>query len=230
MKKTIIALLIVCLLAVGLTGFLSSRGEKAGTLSPAETAEAPEAPAPAETAETSETPAAQEEDATIRVPDYAAMYALHQPDEIIGSVDGQDVTWGEYFYLYFSQAKQIENYFNSMASYYGAAPDWTDQAEEDSGESFADIVEESADSSLRQIRAIESLAEQGGVELTDEQLDAIRAQEEQDILGAVGEGKTAEDFNAYIETIYLPRTLYDRMNRINYLYRQGFIQAYGENG
>ena len=236
MKKTIIALLIVCVLAVGLIGFLGSRGEKAGTLSPVETAVAPapaetvEAPAPAENAAAPEAPAAEEEAVTIRVPDYAAMYALHQPDEIIGTVDGQDVSWGEYFYLYFSQAKQIENYFNSMAAYYGAAPDWTDQAEEDSDESFADIVAESADNSLRQIRAIEGLAEKGGVELTDEQLEAIRAQEEEDILGAVGEGKTAEDFNAYIETIYLPRTLYDRMNRINYLYRQGFIQAYGENG
>ena len=50
------------------------------------------------------------------------------------------------------------------------------------------------------------------------------------LVGAVGEGKTEEDFNAYIETIYLPRSLYDRMNRINFLYRQGFVQAYGENG
>ena len=117
-----------------------------------------------------------------------------------------------------------------MASYYGAAPDWTDQVEEDSDATFADMVTESADSTLRQIRAIEGMAEEAGVELTDEQLEAIRAQEEQDIIGAVGEGKTAEDFNAYIETIYLPRTLYDRMNRVNYLYRQGFVQAFGGNG
>ncbi len=216
MKKMIIALLVVCVLAGGIIGFLTYRNEKPGEI---------EAEEPAASAE-----AAPEEAYTLRVPDYAAMYATHAPDEIVATVDGRDVTWGEYFYLFFSQAKQIENYFASMASYYGAAPDWDAQADENGDVSFADIPAQGVESTLRQIFSIEGLAAKGEVELTDEQLAAIRAQEEEDILGAVGEGATAEDFNAYIETIFLPRTLYDRMNRVNYLYRQGFVQAYGENG
>lgn len=243
MKKTIFALILVFIVAVGLIGFFGLRSQRGGVIggadgpsdvvvSEAQPAEAAPveaaASAPAEEAapETTE----EAETFTVRTPDYAAMYALHDPEEIVARVDGQDVSWGEYFYLYFSQAKQLENYFNSMASYYGAAPDWADQVEEDSDRSFADMVADSADETLKQICAIEGMNEKAGVELTDEQLEAIRAQEEQDILGAVGEGKTAEDFNAYIQTIYLPRTLYDRMNRVNYLYRQGFVQAYGENG
>ncbi len=238
MKKMIIALLVVCLLIGGVIGFLSYRGQRPGVIgdadgpteilvtdhqtSQAETAQAESAPEAAE--------AAESESYTLRVPDYAAMYALHEPEEIVATVDGQDVTWGEYFYLFFSQAKQIENHFGMMANYYGAAPDWTDQVEEDSSDTFADLPAQGVESTLRQIRSIESMSEKAGVELTDEQLAAIREQEEQDILGAVGEGKTAEDFNAYIETIYLPRALYDRMNRVNFLYRQGFVQAYGENG
>ena len=244
MKKMIIALLVVCLLAGGVVGFLSYRGQKSGVIggadgpteilvtenqdTQAETAGTDAAPAEAAAA-----PAAEEsagEAYTLRVPDYAAMYALHDPEEIVATVDGQDVTWGEYFYLFFSQAKQIENYFGTMAEYYGAAPDWSDQVEEDSDDTFADLPVRSVESTLRQIRSIESMSEKAGVELSDEQLAAIREQEEQDILGALGEGKTAEDFNAYIETIYLPRSLYDRMNRVNYLYRQGFVEAYGENG
>ncbi len=209
MKKTIIALLLVFILAVGLIGFFGMRSPRAGVIggadgptgivvSEAQPAEAAPveaaASAPAEEAapETTE----EAETFTVRTPDYAAMYALHDPEEIVARVDGQDVSWGEYFYLYFSQAKQLENYFNSMASYYGAAPDWADQVEEDSDKSFADMVADSADETLKQIRAIEGMSEQAGVELTDEQLEAIRAQEEQDILGALGEGKTAEDFNA----------------------------------
>ena len=243
MKKMIIALVIVCLLIGGVIGFLNTRNEKPGVIGAAESpadvlvteaqgaqAEPVETAAAEPAAETAPDAAEEAEAFQVRVPDYAAMYALHDPEEIVATVDGQDVTWGEYFYLYFSQAKQLENYFNSMASYYGAAPDWADQVEEDSDASFADMVAESAGETLKQIRAIEGMSEKAGVELTDEQLEAIRAQEEQDIIGAVGEGKTAEDFNAYIETIYLPRTLYDRMNRVNYLYRQGFVQAYGENG
>lgn len=248
MKKMIIALLILCLLGGAVIGYLGSRGVKSGTVAPAEDvsviggADGATAVAvnegmdgegtglSAEQPEAAADEAAEAEAYTLRVPDYAAMYALHAPDEVVASVDGKDVTWGEYFYLFFSQAKQVENYFSTMASYYGAAPEWTDQVEDDSDDSFADIVPKSAESSLKQICVIESMAEKNGVELTDEQLEAIRAQEEQDILGAVGEGKTAEDFNAYIETIFLPRTLYDRMNRVNYLYRQGFVQAYGENG
>lgn len=241
MKKMIIALLILCLLGGSVIGYLSTRGDKTGSLLPAQDvsgiggADGPTGVAVNEgldgggTGLNSEQP---EEEAgyTLRVPDYAAMYALHEPDQVIATVDGKNVTWGEYFYLFFSQAKQVENYFGTMASYYGAAPEWIDQVEEDSDDSFADIVAESVESSLKQICVIESMAEKEGVELTDEQLEAIREQEEQDILDALGEGKTAEDFNACIETIFLPRTLYDRMNRVNYLYRQGFVQAYGENG
>ena len=247
MKKMIIALLILCLLGGAVIGYLGNRNVKSGTVAPAEDVSVIEGAAGQTAVAVNEgmdgegtglgtgQPEATEEEAeeeayTLRVPDYAALYALHEPDEVVAAVDGKDVTWGEYFYLFFSQAKQVENYFSTMAAYYGAAPEWTDQVEEDSDDSFADIVHKSAESSLKQICVIESMAEKNGVELTDEQLEAIREQEEQDIAGAVGEGKTVEDFNAYIETIFLPRTLYDRMNRVNYLYRQGFVQAYGENG
>jgi parvulin-like peptidyl-prolyl isomerase len=247
MKKMIIALLILCLLGGAVIGYLGNRNVKSGTVAPAEDVSVIEGAAGQTAVAVNEgmdgegtglgtgQPEAAEEEAeeeayTLRVPDYAALYALHEPDEVVAAVDGKDVTWGEYYYLFFSQAKQVENYFSTMAAYYGAAPEWTDQVEEDSDDSFADIVHKSAESSLKQICVIESMAEKNGVELTDEQLEAIREQEEQDIAGAVGEGKTVEDFNAYIETIFLPRTLYDRMNRVNYLYRQGFVQAYGENG
>ena len=242
MKKMIIALVIVCLLIGGAIGFLNSRAEKAGVIGAAESPAdvllsetqgdqaAPVGAAAADPATETVPDAAEEETFTVRVPDYAAMYALHEPDEIVARVGGQEVTWGEYFYLYFSQAKQMENTFNTMLAYYGAAPDWADQVEEDSDATFADMVAESAGETLKQICAIEGVSERAGVELTDEQLEEIRAQEEQDIIGAVGEGKTEEDFNAYIATIFLPRSLYDRMNRVNFLYRQGFIQTYGEQG
>lgn len=231
MKKAIIALTLVFVLAVGLIGFFGARGEKGGSVSLVKPTAAPAAQSTetAESAETAET-AEEAEAYTLRTPNYAAMYALHDADEVVAVVDGKDVTWGEYFYLYFSQAKQIENYFNTMVMYYGFAPDWDSHVEDDSGETYADIVPESVESTLKQIHAIEGLAAKLNVELTDEQLEAIRTQEEEDIVGAVGEGATAEDFNAYIETIFLPRSLYDRMNRVNYLYRQGFVEAYGANG
>ena len=244
MRKVLIALLVVCLLGVGAAGVLSGSFDRSALLTSAHAVAPAEESAPAagaaETADTAEMPAEAadtaeaaepaEEAFSVRVPDYDAMYALHDPAEVIGTVDGRELTWGEYFYLYFSQAKQMENYFTTMAQYYGAAPDWADQVEEDSDATFADLIADSAEETVRQIYAIEILAEENGVELTEEQLAAIREQEEQDILGSVGEGKTEEDFNAYIETIYLPRSLYDRMNRVNFLYRQGFVQAYGQNG
>lgn len=227
MKKAIIALVLVFVVTVGLIGFFGARGEKSGSVSLAKPTAAPAAQS-GETTEAAET--AEAETYVLRSPDYEALYALHAPDEIVATVDGKDVTWGEYFYLYFSQAKQIESYFSTMAAYYGAAPDWDSQVEEDSDENFADAVPKSVESTLKQIHAIEGLAAKLNVELTDEQLEAIRTQEETDIVGAVGEGATVEDFNAYIETIFLPRALYDRMNRVNYLYRQGFVEAYGANG
>lgn len=220
MKKLIAVILVVCLAFAGLIGYIDHKNDQAAV--PQESVEpvntvSPEASQPSAAAE-------------VKGLDYDALYASHDKDEIVMTVNGQDVTWADYFYMLFSQGQQVSNYFQSMALYYGIVQNWDDVMEEDGNVTYAQFVLDSAESALQQFAAIEGFAEENNVALTQQNLDDIEEQHQQMLVSACGEGATEEDFNAYLENIYMSRALYDRMNRLNYLYQQNFIQLYGENG
>lgn len=220
MKKLIAVILVVCLAFAGLIGYIDHKNDQAAV--PQESVEpvntvSPEASQPSAVAE-------------VKGLDYDALYASHDKDEIVMTVNGQDVTWADYFYMLFSQGQQVSNYFQSMALYYGIVQNWDDVMEEDGNVTYAQFVLDSAESALQQFAAIEGFAEENNVALTQQNLDDIEEQHQQMLVSACGEGATEEDFNAYLENIYMSRALYDRMNRLNYLYQQNFIQLYGENG
>ena len=220
MKKTVILLIVIGLVAVGLIGFLLGRGGQ--NSSPvAELEVAPQ--------ETAETVTENEAPGEVRVLDFDALYASHDPDEIVlESPDGQ-LTWREYFYLLYSQARQISDYFDTMRMYYGVSEDWGDVAEgEDT--TYAQLVVDSAAAIGRQFLAIEGYAKDHGVTLTQENEDELRQMLEEDILSACGEGATEEDFDAHLDEIYMTRALYDRIQRTNLLYQENFNQVYGQDG
>ena len=212
MKKLLLILLAVCLVFAGAVWYMSYKGVLPGT----DAAEA------TDDAAATETPAAQ----TI---DYAAIYALHEPDEVVMTADGKDVTWGEYFYMLYSQGQQVSQYMQYM-SYYGMSAAWTDDVGDGSGETYAQYVVESAERSVKQLAAIEGFAEENKVELTEQNLADIETQRQEDITASCGEGADEAAFEEYLASIYLTPEGYDWINTTNQLYQQSYIQIYGENG
>lgn len=104
MKKFIALLIAVCLAFAVLTG--CNRSAAGDTAAPAAD-EADVQPAEDATADAAD---ASEADATAaavetKSVDFAAIYALHQPDEVVAAVDGRDVTWAEYFYWLYRAAR-----------------------------------------------------------------------------------------------------------------------------
>lgn len=162
--------------------------------------------------------------------DFAALYATHEPDEVVAVVNGRDVTWQSYFYWLYTQAIQVENYFTQMSAYYGEVHTWDEIAYEESGTTFAQATVDNAAVMLRQLHGIEDYASENGVELTEADEAAIAAQLESDITSFCGEEATEDEFNTRITESYLTRELYDRINRIDKLYANGFTNKYGENG
>ena len=55
---------------------------------------------------------------------YEALYSLYEPEEKVLKVNDKEETWGDYFYILFTQCGQIEQYFDSMAAYYGMQFHW----------------------------------------------------------------------------------------------------------
>ena len=211
MKKTVAILIVLCLVGAAALGFSFGREGKlavptAAAASPAAT------PTPVE----------------VEALDYDALYALHEPDEVVMTIGGIDVSWGEYYYYLSRQSQSVENYFRTMAAY-GMPLHWNDVAEgEDT--TYADIALESATETARSMTGVEGFAGQNGVELTEEGRAQIEEKVASDIAATCGEEGTREDLEAYLASIRLPAALYDRMNELSVLLQQGFSALYGENG
>ena len=134
---------------------------------------------------------------------YEALYSLYAPEEKVLKVNDKEETWGDYFYILFTQCGQIEQYFDSMSAYYGMQFHWDEP--------------------------VEKFAEENGVEVSEEMRGMIEAQKQQDITSALGEEGTEEAFYEYLEQIHLSRDMYDRIVTQNYLYQESFNRLYGEN-
>lgn len=211
MKKTICILLVLCLIGAAGIGYDFAVTKR--LRAPAAQAEA--------------APITTPEPVSVRSLDYEALYALYEPDEVVMTIGGRDVSWAEYFYAFYRQASSVENYFTTMAMY-GIGGDWTDEVQD--GETYFDLVREGADSYLQSLLAMEGFAEEHGVELDMGDSDTIAEKTVADMEATCGEGATREEFDAYLSSLYLPPALYDRMNELSVKYQKGFTMLYGENG
>ena len=149
------------------------------------------------------------------------------------TMDGEDVTWEEYFYWLYYSGVQVNNYINQMAanmSAYGMDVSWDDAAD-DTGISFKDYVVQLAEENIRQIHSIKKFSAENDVTLTEDNLKAIEEQRKTDMVNLCGEEVSDEEFAEFLKsTYYLPMKVYDDMNEINYLYQNCFSKLYGENG
>ena len=257
MKKFIIGLLVLCLVVIGVLGLtgtsigkspavqhiVSENAAEAGVIGGADSET--EIQVTEEAAAESETTASveaqpEQADAPSTVPDeqavasgrinYEALYSLYEPEEKVLKVNEKEETWGDYFYILFTQCGQIEQYFDSMAAYYGMQFHWDEPVEEEGeGDTYAEAALESVDNLMIQLSALEKFAAENGVEVSEEMRDMIEAQKKQDITSALGEEGTEEAFYEYLEKIHLSRDMYDRIVTQNYLYQESFNRLYGEN-
>ena len=211
MKKFVVLLAVLCLAFAVALGFLAQTPM----------------PLTGDSAETQEPAAETAVPVEVETLDYEALYALHDPAEVVMIVDGKDVTWGEYFSWLYMSAMQTEQYFVAMANY-GVPLKWSDAVGED-GSTYADAAIAGGENTLRQLMTILGYAESRGVEASQETLDAIQAQRESDKKATVGEEGTEEDFAQFLHSLYRSEEAYQRSNMANYINLQHYTEAYGEN-
>jgi hypothetical protein len=247
MKKFILILLAVCLLLGCVVGYLVSKNGPGGlgepvalydpeNVAPAQDGKAETAAAPAASAETPADGAAEGSEETeaavsteFRGLDYEAIRALHEPDEIVGNVNGRSVTWDEYFYWLHDIGTQAEQYVQTLALY-GQSLDWNDKLSSDSDVTLAEYVVQMAKDCVRQLNVVEAVAEENEVTLTEENEKELSGQLQETIVNVCGDGASEEDFNARLEEELVSRDMYDRISRANYLFQNSFDAIYGENG
>ena len=209
MKKFVVLLVVLCLAFAVALGFLARTPM----------------PLTGDTAETQEPAAETAVPVDVETLDYEALYALHDPAEVVMIVDGKDITWGEYFSWLYMSAMQTEQYFVSMGNY-GVPLKWSDAVGED-GSTYADAAIAGGENTLRQLMTILGYAESQGVVASQETLDAIQAQRDSDKKATVGEEGTEEDFAAYLHSLYRSEEAYQRATTANYLNLQNYTDTYG---
>ena len=227
MKKWFIGLLVLCLAAVVVVALTGDKLFTEPVQLPQETHQVndtPQTSAPEEGA-------AQAEDESEEASgvDYAAIYALHDPDEVVMTINGKEVLWKEYFYSYYSQAYSMEQYFQRQ-QYQGQAMGWQSQAAED-GRSFIELLPEMAEENLSQIIVMEQTAEELQVSLLEEEEASVQEAHAQNLEYFCGEGASDEElFQMLWEERYLTEDLYWRVLRFGALNEATYRSLYGEGG
>ncbi len=156
---------------------------------------------------------------------FTQLYATHQPGETVMKVGGEEIDWNTYIGTLTSLIAQQE----SQMSYYGMGMDWG-MTYGDEGLTYADLVMDQTENTLKQLVAVEKLAAENGGGLTEENRAEMAANIAQILQYNFGEGATEAELDAYLAERYMSRAFYDRMIAQNYLLDNTFSAMYGENG
>ncbi len=224
MKKLFALLLAVLLVFTGAVSYFLQRDKSVP-------ADEPETPAPVEQAAEAETEAGAEDiSITYQRLDLDALYALHEPDEIVATVRGRDVTWDEYFYWLAAGSASVENYMVQMAIY-GGGVSWEDPWGDDPDEDFFGYVLNSAEENIKPFLAIEALASENGVTLNEEEQAQVAERMASYRAESVGEDASDEEFVAYLrETERMSLSTLERLMTDSALYQACFRELYGKDG
>lgn len=159
---------------------------------------------------------------------YDELYASHSPEEVIGTVNGRDVAWEEYYSYFKSYAGQVEQYMAAMNAYYGASVSWNDTYTD--GMTFDEVPSRLSESELKQYAAIDGLAAENGISLSAEDQAAVDEQIHADMLKYCGEDATQEDFEAFLSGNGITPAGYRRLVESSFLSGKIFSELYGEDG
>ena len=188
--------------------------QAAETQSAAEPAEAPAEPTP--------------EPAKIEL-DFDKLYALHAPEDVIMSVNGSDVTWGEYFYCLYNQASRISSTLQQMAMYYGMNASWDDPADEEGTMTVGELAVDNSLEMFKQMSAVADYAKEKDLALSDEDEEAMKQDIDGQFKQLLGEDATEEKINETLSKMYLTRERFEEINRNSKLFELGYEEMYGKD-
>ena len=151
--------------------------------------------------------------------DYEAAYNAYNPDEVVLTVNGDEVTWQEYFGWLFSIIEQYEMY---MGTEFG----WDDLFSET--QTMDEYARFYAETMCAQYSVVAALADEKGIELSDEEKQYI-----EDLMASDAEtyaGGSIEDFIKFLEATYMSEEYYRFINSVAIYYQSLFEKEFGENG
>ena len=155
------------------------------------------------------------------VVDYDAAFAKYDPDTVVMTVDGTEVTWSEFFFMLYSSMSQIESYMGGIY--------WDELCLGDM--TFDAYAMDMTLTMLKQLHAVEREAKELNVKLSDAEQAAIAESRETVKLQNIGADATDEDLEQFLlDEIFLTTELFNFVNENSYLYEKLFVEVMGESG
>lgn len=160
--------------------------------------------------------------------DFDAAYAAYAPETVVFTVDGESVTWQEFFY-------EIAYNASAIAAQEGAAfTSWDDvctlyvDAEGNTVFTYGDVVLQYAINSLIQYHIMDKHMTDMGIVLDEDSIAMLESVRQQTIDASFGGDEAA--FLAYLESLYCSEELWNWFNETDAKYAQAFDELYGEMG
>lgn len=154
------------------------------------------------------------------------------PEETAAVIDGREIPAQHYFYWLGYSCGNLEYQIHMLNSYYGiyselfledGSIDWSASLED--GQTLSQLAKDRAASTVSYYAAIDALAEEHGVSLTQEDLDAIEADRASAVESLGGEDAYAD----YLYQTGLTQEGFTRINAAAYLY-QHLLEQVGQEG
>ena len=153
--------------------------------------------------------------------DYNALYRTHEPEETVMTVNGEDISWDEYFQN-LSQCMQ-------EAEYYGMT-DLSAAVSEGEDTTWDEYIRLNAEEYVKNMYAVTGYCSKNGIELTDEIRQSIDETLVAYTASVCGEGATEEDLAKYLkEQRYVTLDTFKKLVDAQYLVQNILTLAYGEN-
>lgn len=160
--------------------------------------------------------------------DFDTAYAMYDPATVVFTVDGESVTWQEFFY-------EIAYNASAIAAQEGAAfTSWDDMcplyvdAEGNMVFTYSDVVLQYAINTLLQYHIMDKHMTELGIVLDEDSLAMLEDVRQQTIDASFGGDEAA--FLAYLESLYCSEELWNWFNETDAKYAQAFDDLYGEMG
>lgn len=163
-----------------------------------------------------------DEPATPAVIDYDAAFAKYDPDTVVMTIDGAEVTWSEFYYMLYSSLSQIEYYMGDI---------YWDEYVSGTETTFDQYTMDMTKTMIKQLHAIDKKAKELNLSLNEDDKVMIEETIETVKLQNCGENATDEDFNKFLlENVYLTEDAYRYINENSLMYDKVFVETIGAEG
>lgn len=149
--------------------------------------------------------------------DWDTASTKYPADTVVLTINGEDVTWDEYFYWIYSEYVQTIGEMSLDTMLNGVM-------------TASEYLKQDVESMCVQYHVLYQKASELGISLTSDDEEVLDQQLQSDIETLVGEDGTEQELYDYLKTIYVTPEIYDFVNRMMVLYPRMFIDLYGATG